>query len=119
MSTKSAVLVLVLAAASPVAAAPAPAARGGDPTTHSGAVTQGSSNVFIGGRPAARQGDAASCPQSVPGSPPVPHGGGVISGGSATVRINGRPAARAGDAVTEAAGPGSAVQATQATVLVN
>jgi uncharacterized Zn-binding protein involved in type VI secretion len=118
MLTKSAVLALVLAGG-PASAAPAPAARAGDPTTHSGAVTQGSPNVFIGGRPAARRGDAASCPQSVPGNPPVPHAGGVISGGSATVRINGRAAARAGDAVTEAAGTGSAVQATQGTVIVN
>ena len=118
MLTKRSVLVLMLAVGGPAAAVAAPAARAGDPTTHGGQVTQGSPNVFIGGRPAARQGDAATCPL-VTGNPPAPHAGGVINGGSATVRINGRPAARAGSAVTEAAGPGSAVQATQAAVLVN
>src|SRR6185436_7787133 len=101
------------------AGTPAPAARQGDPTTHGGAITQGSPNVFIGGRPAARQNDFASCPQSIPGDPPAPHVGGPVAGGSATVFINGRRAARAGDSISEARGPGSAAQATQGTVLVN
>jgi uncharacterized Zn-binding protein involved in type VI secretion len=116
-------LALVLAAVAPPApragSALAPAARQGDPTSHGGTITQGSPNVFIGGRPAARQGDFASCPQVQPGNPPTPHVGGPITGGSATVLINGRRAARTGDAVTEAAGAGSTVQAAQGTVLIN
>jgi uncharacterized Zn-binding protein involved in type VI secretion len=114
-------LALVLAGGAPRTAslAPAPAARQGDTTTHGGTIVQGSANVFIGGAPAARAGDFASCPQSTPGSPSRPHVGGPIVGGSTSVRINGRPAARSGDAVDEASGPGSAVQAAQGTVIVN
>ena len=113
-------LALALGAGVPKAAGvEAPAARQGDPTSHGGAVLQGSPNVMISGAPAARQGDLVSCPLSTPGNPPVPHSGGPIVGGSATVRINGRPAARAGDAVAEAAGPGSTLVAAQGTVIVN
>nr|GFB25952.1 hypothetical protein [Tanacetum cinerariifolium] len=62
-----------------------PAAALGDVAAHGGAIVIGSPNVFIGGRPAARQGDSVACPF---------HGMGVVSRGSATVFINGTPAAR-------------------------
>ncbi|CCN69708.1 PAAR domain-containing protein [Vibrio nigripulchritudo] len=74
-----------------------PAARVGD--SHScpdktgkiphvgGPVSSGSGNVFIGGMPAARQGDSMVCV-----GPPD-----SISGGSGSVFINGKPAARMGD----------------------
>jgi uncharacterized Zn-binding protein involved in type VI secretion len=120
MRATTTVLVLLLAGAAPFAmAAPAPAARQGDLTTHNGTVTQGSQNVSIAGQPAARQGDGVSCPQFVPGVPPVPHGSGTIVGGSGTVFINGRRAARAGDTISELRGPGSAVRSGQGTVFIN
>ena len=53
-----------------------PAARLGDATTHPCVVAGGSSSVFINGRPAARLGDGVSC-------------GGVIIGGATTVSIGG------------------------------
>ncbi|MDP2574960.1 PAAR domain-containing protein [Vibrio penaeicida] len=74
-----------------------PAARVGD--SHScpdktgkiphvgGPISSGSGNVFIGGMPAARQGDSMVCV-----GPPD-----SISGGSGSVFINGKPAARMGD----------------------
>ncbi|RZK22725.1 MAG: hypothetical protein EOO56_07510 [Hymenobacter sp.] len=65
-----------------------PAAALGDIAAHGGVIVLGSFNVFIGGRPAARQGDSITCPL---------HGTGVISQGSASVFINGMPAARLGD----------------------
>jgi len=52
-----------------------------------GPVVQGSSNVFIGGLPAARVGDTLICI-----GPPD-----KIKKGSATVFVNGKPAARMGD----------------------
>lgn len=52
-----------------------------------GPIVQGSPNVFIGGLPAARQGDMAVCI-----GPPD-----KIAGGSSSVFINGKPAARLGD----------------------
>lgn len=67
---------------------PKPAAALGDLAAHGGAVAIGSNNVFIGGKPAARQSDSVACSQ---------HGTGIIATGSATVFINGRPAARMGD----------------------
>jgi uncharacterized Zn-binding protein involved in type VI secretion len=92
-----------------------PAARAGAMTTHAGVVTAGSANVVIGGFPAARQGDFASCPLF---EGLVPHVGGPIIGGSVTVFINGMPAARMGDAIVEAAGPGSAIAGGHPTVLI-
>lgn len=65
-----------------------PAARVGDMAGHMGTVLIGSTNVFIGGLPAARKGDALVCPI---------HGTGVITQGSTTVLINGMPAARMTD----------------------
>ena len=65
-----------------------PAAALGDVAAHGGAIATGSSNVLIGGRPAARVGDTVMC---------ALHGPGVISLGSFTVLINGMPAARMGD----------------------
>ncbi|MDY6785741.1 MAG: PAAR domain-containing protein [Cyanobacteriota bacterium] len=75
-----------------------PAARVGDMHTcpmtdgskpHVGGpiIPSGSPNVFIGGMPAARVGDKATCT-----GPPD-----AIASGSATVLINGQPAARIGD----------------------
>ena len=52
-----------------------------------GVVTEGSSNVSIGGLPAARKGDRTD-------------GAGAIVEGSSNVFINGKPAARAGDMTT-------------------
>lgn len=112
-------VIIVLALSVPVAtASAAPAARIGDATSHGGAVVTGSPNVLIGGRGAARVNDTATCPQFVPGDPPVPHVGGPIVAGSATVLINGRPAARLGDPIVEAAGPGSAVAGGAPTVVI-
>lgn len=54
----------------------------------SGAVSQGSPNVFVNGLPAARVTDAESCDA------------GKVAQGSAGVFINGLPAARVGDKVT-------------------
>ena len=96
----------------------APAARVGDPTSHGGVVVAGSTNVFIGGLPAARVGSFATCPQSIPGQPPTPHVGGPIVSGAATVLVNGVPAARAGDPIQEAAAQASVVAAGAATVSI-
>ena len=60
-----------------------PAARAGDPTQTGRPIEQGSSNVFINGRPAATAGDRTGC--------------GVVVRGANNVFINGKPAARAGD----------------------
>ncbi|GAA6747459.1 hypothetical protein Thermus72351_05460 [Thermus brockianus] len=67
------------------------AVRQTDPSSHGGQALTGYTKVLVGGRPAARMGDAHACPQ--PG-----HGTTAIAGGSAKVLIGGRPAARAGDA---------------------
>ena len=105
----------VLMLAIPCAVAAAPAARVGDVTSHGGSVATGSPTVRIGGLPAARQSDTATCP-IVEG--PVAHAGGPIVTGAATVLINGRPAARAGDAVQEAAGPGSVIVGGSSSVFI-
>jgi uncharacterized Zn-binding protein involved in type VI secretion len=47
-------------------------------------------------KPAARVGDATSCPKDQP----VEHKGGKISAGSSNITINGKPAARVGDAIS-------------------
>jgi uncharacterized Zn-binding protein involved in type VI secretion len=66
-----------------------PAATQGNLAAHgTGTILMGSTNVFIGGRPAARVGDPVVC---------TLHGAGSITRGSATVLINGMPAARMGD----------------------
>ncbi|MEZ0542076.1 PAAR domain-containing protein [Fibrella arboris] len=65
-----------------------PAARMLDVAGHGGSLVLGSTNVFIGGMPAARKGDPLVCPF---------HGVGVITQGSITVLINGMPAARMTD----------------------
>src|SRR5689334_2458977 len=114
MRTASVALLLLVPAAAPAA----PAARVGDPTTHGGVVGISSSNVFVGGRPAARVGDFASCPLSTPTSPPLPHVGGPVSTGSASVFVNGRPAARVGDVIVEQNGGVSAIAAGAPTVLI-
>jgi uncharacterized Zn-binding protein involved in type VI secretion len=60
-----------------------PTARVGDTTTNGGAVVEGSPNVFINGKPAAIVGGRNGC-------------GGVVVGGSSNVFINGKPVATAG-----------------------
>lgn len=64
----------------------APAARQGDPAGPT-AVQGGSSNVTIGGRPAATVGSQTGC-------------GGTIITGSSSVFINGKPAATGASSVT-------------------
>jgi uncharacterized Zn-binding protein involved in type VI secretion len=91
-------LLLVAAGA---AHAQAPAARQGDPTNHGGTVVTGSPTVTIGGQPAARVDDLATCPVVPPQPGAPPHIGGSILTGSLTVRIGGRPAARTGDTIVE------------------
>jgi uncharacterized Zn-binding protein involved in type VI secretion len=61
-----------------------PAARQGDGTTGGNVIVEGSKNVFINGKPAAVTNDKTSC-------------GGVVVGGGGGVFINGKPAARSGD----------------------
>lgn len=66
-----------------------PAARAlKDIGAHTGLIITGSINVYIGGGPAARKGDAVACPL---------HGVASITEGSSSVFINGMPAARMGD----------------------
>jgi uncharacterized Zn-binding protein involved in type VI secretion len=60
-----------------------PAARVGDTSTNGGAVVEGSPNVFINGKPAAIVGGRTGC-------------GGVVVGGSSNVFVNGKPVATAG-----------------------
>jgi uncharacterized Zn-binding protein involved in type VI secretion len=98
------------------AAAAQPAARVGDPTSHGGVIVgPGAPSVLIGGMPAARAGDFASCPLVGPGG--APHVGGPIAAGAPTVLIGGLPAARVGDQVVEV-GPPSAIAAGAPTVLI-
>lgn len=66
-----------------------PAARKSDPTIHGGEITNGSNNVQIGGKKAARVGDSHTCPL---------HGAGIIAKVKRSVYINGRVAARKQDA---------------------
>lgn len=78
-----------------------------------GAVSSGSSNVLVNGKPAARISDSGTphgwiCPESNP-----PHGV-VISGGSGSVFINGMSAARIGDAT----GCGSMISSGSSNVLM-
>jgi uncharacterized Zn-binding protein involved in type VI secretion len=98
---KSLVFGALLLLAAPTARAQSPAARVSDATSHGGVVVgPGAPTVLIGGLPAARVGDIATCPQAPPGQPP--HVGGPIVTGSATVFIGGMPAARLGDTILEA-----------------
>lgn len=108
-------VLVVLGAAG--AHAQAPAARIGDATSHGGAVTTGAPTVLIGGKPAARMLDAASCPVVSPQPGPPPHVGGPIATGSSSVFIGGQPAARVGDTVTET-GATSVIVAGAPTVLI-
>jgi uncharacterized Zn-binding protein involved in type VI secretion len=93
-------IALAVIACGNAAYAQAAAARQGDLTTHGGTVLTGTPTVIIGGSPAARAQDIASCPV-VPPPPTPPHGIGTISAGSSTVFIGGRPAARVGDPIAE------------------
>lgn len=77
------------------------AARRGDPGVKhcsSYVIANGSGDVFIDGRPAARVGDV-STPHLRPAGPFCrPHVAPIVTG-SSSVFINGRPAARQGDAL--------------------
>jgi uncharacterized Zn-binding protein involved in type VI secretion len=97
--------------------AQAPAARAGDATSHGGTVTTGAPTVIVGGQPAARVLDMASCPVVSPQPGPPPHDGGPIATGSATVFIGGKPAARTGDTITET-GATSVIAGGAPTVLI-
>jgi uncharacterized Zn-binding protein involved in type VI secretion len=68
-----------------------PAARGGDSTTSGAPIVEGSRDVFINGRPAALSGGRTGC-------------GGVVVGGSSNVFINGKPVAQAGSPTTDCPG---------------
>ena len=63
-------------------------------------IAQGSPNVFINGRPAARIGDSSTLHKKPGGKNCVPHVS-VISSGSASVFVNGRPVARIGDSLAD------------------
>lgn len=63
------------------------AARSGDAMGRNGSVTGGSSNVFINGKRAVRAGDSTDC-------------GGVVIGGNANILVNGKPLAASGDPTT-------------------
>jgi uncharacterized Zn-binding protein involved in type VI secretion len=111
MNTSIAIAALAAVLVSTPALAQAAAARIGDTTSHGGRVTAGSSNVLIGGMPAARAGDFASCPRVdvLPNGEVIPHVGGPIVTGSSTVLINGVPAARVGDTIREQTTPSTIV----------
>jgi uncharacterized Zn-binding protein involved in type VI secretion len=64
-----------------------PAARNGDATDSADVVAGGSKDVFINGKPAVTTGDKSGC-------------GGIVIGGGSNVFINGKPVARAGDTTT-------------------
>lgn len=113
---KRAIIALAVIGCAADAYAQAAAARQGDVTTHGGLVLTGTPTVIIGGRPAARAQDTASCP-IVPPAPSPPHGVGAIVGGSSTVFIGGRPAARIGDQIVEN-GSTSNIAAGAPTVLI-
>jgi uncharacterized Zn-binding protein involved in type VI secretion len=94
-----------------------PAARIGDLTAHGSPLAPGpgSSNVFIGKKPAWRAlSDAHTCPLV---DVLKPHVGGIVAIGSKTVLINGLPAARVGDLITEA-GPPNTIASGDPTVII-
>ena len=92
-----------------------PAARMGDPTVHGGVIVTGMPTVLIGGQPAARVGDAHTCPLV---NVLVPHvGGPILPPGGVTVLIGGQPAARMGDQAT-CVGPVDAIAFGFPTVLI-
>ena len=96
------------------------AARIGDMTSHGTPLIPGpgSIDVLIGGMPAWRaNADFHTCPQVIPGTPPVPHVGGIVTSGSSTVLINSLPAARMGDTISES-GPPNAITLGCNTVLI-
>lgn len=108
MTTTISVVAIVLSATA--SAASGPAAQVGSLTTHTGTVLNGSPTVSVGGLPAARAGDLASCP--LPFHIPVS----AIVGGSSTVRINGLPAARVGDVTAD--GPPATITLGANTVII-
>lgn len=77
---------------------PAAARKGDAGVPHCSAyvLADGSSNVLINGRPAARVGDSSEVHLKPTGDKCKPHTA-SISSGSSTVFINNRPAARVGD----------------------
>jgi uncharacterized Zn-binding protein involved in type VI secretion len=93
-----------------------PAARMGDTTAHGGVISSGFPKVLIGNAPAARTGDAHTCPLF---NGPVPHVGGIIGPGSVKVLIGGQPAARVGDPCVCVGPPNSIAASTQFKVIIN
>ncbi len=96
-----------------------PAARLGDMTAHGSPLAPGpgSTNVFIGGRPAWRAtADTHVCPMVTPAG--TPHGSGVAIAGSTTVLINGLPAVRMGDQILEAGGGPNPIIGGEPTVMI-
>lgn len=80
---------------------PAAARQGDSGVVHCGGYTiaEGSPDVLINSRPAARVGDMSTTHLKPGGKTCVPHAA-PIATGSATVFINGKPAARAGDTLS-------------------
>ncbi|MEM7530884.1 MAG: PAAR domain-containing protein [Chloroflexota bacterium] len=75
-----------------------PAATMGSSCQHGGIVEQGSPDVKIGGKSAARVGDNHKCPQNTAG---IAHEGGpILPPGCTKVLINGKAAARAQDTMS-------------------
>lgn len=63
-------------------------------------IATGSENVFIDGKPAARNGDSSTIHQKPLGNKCVPHVSTIIASNS-TVFVNGRPIAVVGDRLSE------------------
>lgn len=81
----------------------AAAARQGDAgAAHCSSYTiaTGSENVFIDGKPVARNGDSSTVHQKPSGNKCVPHVSQIIANNS-TVFVNGRPIAVVGDRLSE------------------
>lgn len=70
-------------------------------------------------KPAARIGDMHLCPQSTPGTPPLPHvGGPIMPSGTPSILIRGRPAATMGDLALCSGCPGVLDSITQGSAKV-
>ena len=63
-------------------------------------IATGSDNVFIDGKPVARNGDSSTAHQKPQGSKCVPHVSTIITSNS-TVFVNGKPVAVVGDRLSE------------------
>ena len=93
-----------------------PGATQGSSCQHGGTVTEGSGDVKIGGKSAARVGDQHKCPQNTAG---VAHEGGpILPPGFTKVLINGQAAARAQDTMSCKDGSTDTIIGGDMTVLV-